>query len=262
MQPQSRTRSTQRAIASAETKCSQRWRDCTVDSGVATQSYRSGTSLINQALPCTSSHTACRGGGSSSRCGSWVLSKDSSEDLGRLARGILRPIATSLILRLSEKDGLEEHFNRNSVAILPESTILAMHRTLDGSLAHATAVLISSEVVASETVRKVAADLFEYSVELLVEDRFPASPGVVIANEFRRAVTLHNSMIPATRLPVRSRLSKLFRRTIGALEPEHSSSCILDLFSLPIPGVDGFEVAAIQAWTSRLTFWDLEGVVI
>ena len=227
------------------------------DLGRASTTQHTGPSLLDQLLPALQSTRLVEEVAYPPHCGCWKLSGDLIKTAVTWIREGWPSMAVSLVLRLSKEEVLKEHFDRNSVAILSDATTLAMHRTLDGSLTQAMAILSSSEAVAGGSVRGVEEDLVKVTLELLSRLVFRL-PQELILNEVKRAMALYRSPIFTRGLRFTDRLRHLFSRAIRALDPDPLSSCVFDLFSLPIPGVDRFAVADVHFWPEPTTaLWPL-----
>ena len=217
------------------------------DLGKASRDHRGGPSLLDQMLPALQATRLVEDAAFPPKCGSWKLSEASLATSATWMRHHWPSIATSLILRLSDKKMVERHFDRNTVALLPDATVLALHQMLVGSLEHAIGVLSGVEALAGEAGRKVAVDLVEVAVELLSR-LVVRLPEELALKELRRAMPLYRSPALAAEHRHTDCLSHLISRSIRALDTGPLSSCVLELFSLPIPGMDGFAVADVQRW--------------
>lgn len=222
------------------------------DLGRMSTTHHTGPSLLDQLLPALQSTRLVEEVAYPPRCGSWSLSEDLIKTSVTWIREGWPSMATSLILRLLKEEVLKEHFDRNSVAILSDATTLAMHHSFDRSLTYAMAILSSSEAVAGTSVRGIEENLVKIVLELLSRLVFRL-PQELVHNELRRAMALYRSPIFARGLRFTESLGHLFSRAIRALDPGPLLSCILDLFSLPIPGVDGFGVADVHFWPEPIT---------
>ena len=226
------------------------------DFGRISQNYSSGASILDQVIPALQTIRLVEEAAYPPECGSWTLSKKLLSIAVTWINDYWPEIASSLLLRLSDSKLLEQHLNRNSLARLPESTILSIYRIFDKSLTHGLLVLSSSEALADEWIRSVARDLVSIGVEFLSRIVFRL-PQVLVLEEFRRAISYYKNNVILRDHIYYGPLGNLFSRSIVSLDATVLREHLRELFLLPIPGVDGFGVELVDGWPEPIESMDV-----
>ncbi len=184
------------------------------------------------------------------------------ENLLSLAVESLMPIipeyATGILLRIAYQEGIKRQFADHQVAVLETSTVRRIYGFANQALSHSVSVLCGLDSIISQELKKVAAHQIRAGLELMsgLVLRLDDSQ---IDREFTRAIECYKTLGFVQSSLFGKQIGPLFHRIIASVPAQVIARYALGLFSLPIPGIDGFSVEISPFWPEpSLVFHDLD----
>ncbi|MHB1034794.1 MAG: SIR2 family protein [Pirellulales bacterium] len=153
----------------------------------------------------------------------------------------------AILLRTGDTNDIHKFLSRHRLAAMPAPKVADLHELVVNALPNAVTAFLAT-ANSRDKLRAVAlgshmARLLQLLSRLVV--RIPES---TLAREFDRAIELYVN--PAVRqwYPAASDLTALFERLLQAARKTDLADHLLQLMSLPIAGVDRFDVSFAEMW--------------
>lgn len=181
------------------------------------------------------------------RAGNVKLAADQFVDAaGWLVRLDVR-IAAHAMVRTCEKKKAEKFFSRHRVAALSDELAEDLVSDLSSAVDGALRTLSSPQSARGEGSEEANNSRLQTALELLSRLCVRLPPEKMGAH-LDKAVELYESEVMRRRLLLHKPLLNLFRRLLQSMNAASVEDQLLELVSLPIPGVGGFDVPLLDTW--------------
>jgi hypothetical protein len=206
-----------------------------------------GDNLLSLLLPAMQAVRLSEVAGHFGLCGRVALSKNLLIAAAQWLEGDWPTLATSLVLRLAGKDEIDRFFSRHRLAAMPDGDVDELHKQVSEAISFRFAAIETPRM--AENREQINTDSHALSVGMELLSRLMVRfSGPALDSEITRITTFYRALSIRNNLGLASELQSMIERWCQAASRDLMSKHLFSLMSLPMPGVDSFDVALADHW--------------